>query len=101
MPRPTENRIVSAAPDAASRTVRLKWRNGAETVAEFGALVGKGVFGAFSDPAFFEQVEVGDDGYSLRWPRGLDFSADALWFEAHPEDNPFRQDASSTGRAAE
>jgi hypothetical protein len=51
-------------------------------------LVGKGVFAAFSDPAFFAQARVGEGGRSLEWPGERDFCADALWFKAHPEDAP-------------
>jgi hypothetical protein len=101
MPPSLENRIVSAVPDTKTCSVRLRWRNGAETVAEFGPLVGSGVFAAFADPDFFEQVDVSEGGYALHWPGGLDFAADALWFEAHPEDNPFARDDAPAGRAAE
>ncbi len=88
MPQVLENIIIAAAPDPASHTVALTWANGERTVSRFRHLVGKGVFAAFSDPAFFAQVRVGEGGRSLEWPGELDFCADALWFEAHPEDAP-------------
>jgi len=31
---------------------------------------------------------VGERGRSLEWPGDIDFCADALWFETHPEDSP-------------
>lgn len=62
--------------------------NGDTTVNRFGHLLGKGVFAAFADPAFFAQVTVGDRGRSLEWPGEIDMCADALWFENHPEDAP-------------
>lgn len=88
MPPMLENTIVSAAADAVAHTVTLTWANGAKTVASFAHLVGKGVFRAFADPAFFARVRVGENGRSLEWPGELDFCADALWFEAHPEEAP-------------
>ena len=88
MPKVLENIITAAAPDPASHTVTLTWANGTTTVNSFAHLVGKRVFAAFSDPAFFAQVQVGEGGRSLEWPGELDFCADALWFKAHPEDAP-------------
>ena len=35
-------------------------------------------------------VRVGERGRSLGWPNEIDFCADALWFEIHPEDSPRR-----------
>lgn len=88
MPKVLENVIVAAAPDPAARTVTLTWANGATTTNSFAHLAGRGVFAAFNDPAFFAQVKVGERGRSLEWPGELDFCADALWFEKHPEDAP-------------
>jgi hypothetical protein len=88
MPPMLENRIVAAAPDAKARTVTLTWASGAKTVSGFVHLIGKGVFRALADPTFFARVRVGENGRSLEWPGDLDFCADALWFEAHPEEAP-------------
>jgi len=33
-------------------------------------------------------LKIGEGGRSLEWPGELDFCADALWFEQHPEDAP-------------
>jgi Protein of unknown function (DUF2442) len=88
MPGPLNNHIASAIADPQTHTVRLTWRNGAITTAQFGRLVGQGVFEAFRDPAFFAKVDIRRNGRVLTWPGELDFCADALWFEAHPEDRP-------------
>jgi hypothetical protein len=88
MPPVLDNVIVAAVPDLGSHSVRLTWANGATTVASFARLVGHGVFAAFADPAFFAQVHVGARGRSLDWSDDIDFCADALWFEAHPDDAP-------------
>jgi Protein of unknown function (DUF2442) len=91
MPKVLDNIITAAKPDPAGHTVALTWANGERTVSSFRHLVGKGVFAAFADPAFFAQARIGDGGRSLEWPGELDFCADALWFEAHPEDAPEQQ----------
>jgi len=88
MPDMLQNTIVHAVPDPALVSVRLTWGNGAVTVSNFRHLVGSGVFAALADPAFFAKAQVGPRGRSLEWPDGIDFCADALWFEAHPSDSP-------------
>jgi hypothetical protein len=92
MPKVLDNIIIGARPDPASHTVTLTWANGETTVSDFRRLVGKGVFTAFSDPEFFSQLRVGEGGRSLEWPGELDFCADALWFETHPEEAPEHTD---------
>jgi hypothetical protein len=91
MPKVLDNIITAAVPDPASHTVALTWANGTATVASFRHLVGKGIFVAFADPAIFAQVRIGEGGRSLEWPGEVDFCADALWFDAHPEDAPEQQ----------
>ena len=91
MPKVLENVITSAVADPTTHTVTVTWADGAMTGNHFGHLVGRGVFTAFADPSFFVQVGVGERGRSLEWPGELDFCADALWFEAHPEDAPQQQ----------
>jgi hypothetical protein len=77
------------------------WANGETIVSSFRHLVGKGVFTAFADPAFFAQARIGEGGRSLEWPGELDFCADALWFKAHPEDAPEQPPQRPSGEAAE
>ncbi len=91
MPKVLENIITDAVADPKTHTVTVTWANGATTVNRFDHLVGKGVFAAFNDPAFFARVSVGERGRSLEWPGEIDFCADALWFETHPADAPQQQ----------
>jgi hypothetical protein len=84
-----KNVIVEAVPDAATRSVRLTWTDGSVTLAHFDQIAGKGVFAPLTDPMFFNKVSVGPRGRTLEWPGDLEFCADALWFEAHPEANTF------------
>ncbi len=82
------NIIVRAEVDASDHTVRIGWQNGSVTLADFQPLLGQGVFTALRDPVFFQGAEIVDGGHALAWPGELEFDADALWFEAHPEDSP-------------
>lgn len=88
MPLVLENVITRAVADPGTVSVTLTWGNGATTVNYFGHLVGHGVFTALADPAVFAKVSVGEGGRSLEWPGEIDFCADSLWFETHPEDAP-------------
>ena len=86
MPVPPHNIIVSALPDPVRKVVTLAWANGETTVSHFTPIAGTGVFRALADASVFALVRVGDGGRSLEWPGDIDFCADALWFEAHPEE---------------
>jgi hypothetical protein len=88
MPPMLENIITHAVADPDTHSVTLRWANGATTVSRFDHLVANGVFAALADPTVFVQVRVGERGRSVDWPGDIDFCADALWFEAHPEDAP-------------
>jgi hypothetical protein len=88
MPKVLDNIITGAVADPDTHTVTVTWANGDTTVNRFDHLIGKGVFAAFADPAFFVQVSVGERGRSLEWPEEIDLCADALWFETHPADAP-------------
>lgn len=88
MPDRTDNIIKKAVPDSKTYTVALTWTNGEKTTSRFGQKITKGVFATLADPATFMQVRIGERGRSLEWPGEIDFCADALWYEAHPEDAP-------------
>jgi hypothetical protein len=88
MPKVLENVITAAVPHPESGSVTLTWANGATTENSFRHVIGKGVFAPLADPAFFTRVRIGVSGRSLEWPGELDFCADALWFDVHPEDAP-------------
>ena len=83
-----KNVIAAVAPNPGDYTVTLTWADDTITVSQFRHLVGKGVFTSLADPAIFAQARIGPRGRSLEWPGEIDFCADALWFEAHPEDTP-------------
>ena len=81
------NRICEAAP-LESRRVRLLFADGVSCVSDFAPLAARGgVFSPLSDPAFFAQVAVSEDGRSLMWPGELDFCADALYSECASAEN--------------
>ena len=88
MPKVLENVITAAVADPKTQTVTMTWANGDTTINSFRHLIGRGVFAVLADPAVFTQVQVGERGRSLEWPSGIDFCADALWFETHPAEAP-------------
>ena len=99
MPALMHNIIVAAAADSSTHTVRLAWQNGCETQADFAPLIGQEVFVPLQDPAFFQLVQVTHEGRALSWPGDLEFDADALWFEAHPEDGVLSGEAEAASLA--
>lgn len=91
--------IQTVTPEANYR-LRLFYSNGTVIVIDFSPIIERGgVFSRLSDPAFFSQVQLSEDGRSIEWPGELDFCADALWFQAHPDDNPFIASSSAASKA--
>ncbi len=96
MPGLLQNRIETAVPDEGSHTVAIGWRNGARTTFDMKPAIAQGgVFSALADAAVFGGVRVGPRGRSLQWPGDIDIDADAIWFDAHPEDNPLGKPAAA------
>ena len=98
MPDVLENVIVAALPDPAAFRVALTWANGEQTTSDFSQLASRGIMKRLADPACFSHVRVGELGRSLEWNGGLDFCADAIWFEAHPDDNSHEVRLHQSGR---
>jgi hypothetical protein len=57
----------------------VKFSDGAEGVVDLSSWAGKGVFAAWDDPAFFEQVQINSTGRSLEWGSLIDLCADSLY----------------------
>lgn len=88
-------RKARARPDF---TVEIEWDDGSRSVAGFADIVGEGVAKALADPSYFvDRMAVGGNGDWLSWPDDVDFSADSLWYKAHPED--LRRDYGATDAA--
>jgi len=85
MPKALDNIIVAAVADPKAHGVTVTWANGETTTNDFRHLIGKGVFATLADPTTFAQVQMGERGRSLVWSGEIDFRADALWFETHPD----------------
>lgn len=77
-------------------TIEIHWAGGGVDVVDFKPVVARGgVMEALRDPKFFiAGMRVEPDGYGLGWPTepaqpgevgGIDFSAQGLWYQAHPE----------------
>ena len=59
--------------------LRLKFSDGVEGVVDLSDLAGQGVFAAWNDPAFFEQVQISSMGRGLEWANEIDLCADSLY----------------------
>ena len=60
--------------------LKLRYDDGVEGVVDLSAQVGKGVFKAWEDLEFFNQVRIGDFG-QVEWPNEIDLCPDALYLE--------------------
>jgi hypothetical protein len=68
--------------------VWLRFDDGAEGEVDLKDMVGKGVFAAWQDAAFFQQARLDARG-GITWPGDLDLCSDALYLEVtglKPED---------------
>jgi hypothetical protein len=80
------NRIIAVEPLGGFR-LRLRYEGGGVAEVDFTPSIEMGgVCAPMAEPAFFAQVFIGERGRSLEWPGDVGFCADALWFEAHPDD---------------
>ncbi len=77
--------------------LQIDWQDGSADVIDFKPIIARGgVMTALADATFFATgFTVDSEGYSLGWPStpvaadevgGIDFSAQGLWYRAHPED---------------
>ncbi len=78
---------IKSAKARSDYTVAVTWDDGSKSTVSFATLVGRGVCAPMKDPAYFtRKMTVADHGYALAWPNGVEFSADSLWYKAHPDD---------------
>jgi hypothetical protein len=90
--------IRSVAVDAATKTLTLTltWDDGAVTTKAMAALIDRRK--VFHPPAaadLFVKATVVNDGRAVAWNDDIDICADALWFEAYPEQTPFTHHAAA------
>jgi hypothetical protein len=85
------HRIASVEPDPERFRLTIRWHNGAVTVRDLRRDVARReIFAALREPRVFGRVRVLDRGYAVGWPgTDVDFAADALWYQAHPGEQPF------------
>ncbi len=68
--------------------IALEFDDGTTGTVDLSEAVGKGVFAAWSDPGFFEQVRIGTSG-ELVWGDKIDLCPDSLYLKVtgkKPED---------------
>jgi hypothetical protein len=73
------HKLIEAEPLAGYR-LRLRYSDGVAGDVDLSRLVGKGVFGLWSDPEAFKRVSLGTGG-EVRWSDEVDLCADALYME--------------------
>lgn len=77
--------ITEATPEP-NGVLRLHYADGAVLRVDFQPVIEQGgVFSTLADPAVFAQVAIGAGGRFVEWPGAIDFCADALRFQGHPE----------------
>lgn len=59
----------------------VKFSDGVEGEVNLSAWAGQGVFAAWDDPSFFEQVRITSTGRSLEWGDRIDLCADSLYMD--------------------
>lgn len=57
----------------------MRFADGVEGLVDLSWLVGKGVFSAWEDPAFFRLMRVDPEANTVVWPGRLDLAPDALY----------------------
>ena len=57
----------------------VRFEDGVEGEVDVSDLVGKGVFKAWQDPEFFNQVYIDEEAGTVAWPGDLDLAPDALY----------------------
>ena len=57
----------------------IRFADGVEGEVSLIHLVGKGVFGAWEDLAFFSKVAIDPESGTVVWPGGIDLAPDALY----------------------
>jgi len=90
------HRILSVTADSVAKTLTMAWDDGSSSVKAMASLIGtRRVFKPLTDAGLFCQAHTINDGRAIAWSDDIDMCADALWFEAHPEQNPFAAHSSA------
>jgi Protein of unknown function (DUF2442) len=83
-----EHRVLKARARPDYR-VEIEWVGGERALIDLSDFVATGEVTAplRADPAYFvEKLAVLENGLGIGWPGEVDIDADALWYDAHPED---------------
>jgi len=90
------HRILSVTTDPVAKTLTLVWDDGSSSLKQMAPLIGtRRVFKPLADVEIFCQARIINDGRAIAWDDDIDMCADALWFDAHPEQNPFTSHSSA------
>ena len=82
------HRIRSLTIDPDAKTLQLVWDDDSVSVKAMAPLIaGRRLFKPLADAALFTQARLINDGRGVAWGDEVDICADALWLEAHPQDD--------------
>ena len=83
-------RVVHVSADPKTRELILTWEGGAVIRKAMAELIArKKLFKLLADEMLFASAHLINDGRAVAWSDEIDICVDALWYDAHPEDNPF------------
>lgn len=94
-------RIAEVAPGEAPLTLRLRWRDGGESLVDVSGLIRRfRIYAALREnPRLFRQVHVGEHGTDVAWTEEIDMAADTLWRLAQEQgDNAATSEAGRTAQ---
>jgi hypothetical protein len=57
----------------------LRFTDGSEGVVDLTEMVGKGIFADWSEPAFFNNVQIDPMTRTVCWPNGIELDPDVLY----------------------
>lgn len=92
------HRIVAVQP-LSQYKVRIRFSDGIEGEVDLSALVGKGVFACWNNPAQFAKVSIDPQTHTLSWPGGIDICPDRLYQDVMIAKVPDEQKQSAISRS--
>ena len=61
--------------------LKIEFNDGVKGVVDLSGLVGKGVFKAWKNLKYFEQVRIDEKSKTVSWPNGVDLAPEVLYEE--------------------
>ncbi|WP_431856852.1 DUF2442 domain-containing protein [Azospirillum sp.] len=78
--RSVPHQQIAAVAAEAPASLLVTWKDGTGERVDLSTLIAKGRYLApLQDPAVFRAAQVGEWGWSVEWPNGIDLSSHQLW----------------------